>query len=60
MRNCRMGDVELGIDLGGILQKTKAVLLFSTNSQHLNDLDMGGALLFAALLGALHLMVSTN
>ncbi|GMH32432.1 hypothetical protein BSKO_00266 [Bryopsis sp. KO-2023] len=48
---------ELGIDLAGILKKTKAVITLKTSSQHLEDLDMGGALLFAALLGALHLMM---
>jgi hypothetical protein len=50
---------ELGIDIAGILCKTRAVLFHRLNSKHLEDLDMGGALLFVFLLGGLHLLVST-
>lgn len=49
---------ELGIDLAGILLKTRAVLLHRLKSKYLDDLDMGGALLFIAVLGGLHLLVS--
>eukprot|EP00877_Chromochloris_zofingiensis_P010383 jgi/Chrzof1/5599/Cz16g08200.t1 len=48
---------ELGIDVGSILTKTKAILLHQMKSQSLDDLDMGGALIFVLLLGGLHLLV---
>lgn len=48
---------ELGIDIGAILQKTKAILLHQMRSQHLEEVDMGGALLFLLLFSSLHLLV---
>ncbi|KAK9837785.1 hypothetical protein WJX74_005015 [Apatococcus lobatus] len=47
---------ELGIDVSGILQKSFAVLLGRTKSDDLEDLDLGGPLIFAALLAAVHLL----
>ena len=49
--------VELGIDVSGILQKSFAVLLGRTKSTDLEDLDLGGPLIYAALLAAVHLLV---
>ena len=49
---------ELGIDLGGILVKTRSVLFHRLNNRVLDELDMGGALVFVFALGALHLLVS--
>jgi len=48
---------ELGIDLGGILKKTRAILLYRLNNKVTDELDMGGALLFIFLLGGLHLLL---
>lgn len=48
---------ELGIDLGGILRKSRSILLLRHQSKHLDSLDLGGALLFVLLLGGLHLLV---
>mmetsp|Transcript_22231 Transcript_22231/g.56527 ORF Transcript_22231/g.56527 Transcript_22231/m.56527 type:complete len:244 (-) Transcript_22231:196-927(-) len=47
---------ELGIDLGGILAKTRAILLHRLNNHTIEDLDMGGALVFVFILGGLHLL----
>ena len=51
---------ELGIDLSGILVKTRSVLLHRLNNRVLDDLDMGGALVFVFVLGGLHLLVSSG
>ncbi|GAX80868.1 hypothetical protein CEUSTIGMA_g8303.t1 [Chlamydomonas eustigma] len=48
---------ELGIDLGGILVKTRSVLFHRLNNRLLDDLDMGGALVFVIVLGGLHLLM---
>ena len=48
---------ELGIDLQGILRRSLAVLSHRLGSPRLQDLDMGGPLLFAAILGSVHLLV---
>ena len=48
---------ELGIDLGGIFSKTRAILLHRLNNKATEELDMGGALVFVMLLGGLHLLV---
>ena len=48
---------ELGIDIGGILKRTRAVLLHQLNARVLEELDMGGALIFIFVLGGLHLLV---
>lgn len=48
---------ELGIDIPGIIKKSKAILFFQLKSPDLEDLDMGGPLLIAAALGAIHLIV---
>jgi len=47
---------ELGIDVAGILKKTRSVLLHRLNNKVLDDLDMGGALIFVFVLGGLHLL----
>jgi len=51
---------ELGIDLGGILVKTRSVLLHRLNNRVLDDLDMGGALVFVFVLAGLHLLVGLD
>lgn len=51
-------DAELGIDIPGILRKSLAIVKLDVGSAHLEDLDMGGPLLFSLLLGGLHLLVS--
>ena len=48
---------ELGIDIGGILKKTRAVLFHRTSNKVLEELDMGGALVFIATMAGLHLLV---
>lgn len=49
--------LELGIDIAGIMKKSKAMLMMQLNSVDLEDLDMGGPLLIAVALGAIHLVV---
>lgn len=48
---------ELGIDIGGILKKTRAILLHRISHKSLEDLDMGGALIYVFVLGGLHLLM---
>ena len=48
---------ELGIDVGLILRRTKAIVLHQMRSGALDELDMGGALIFLLLLAGLHLLV---
>ncbi|KAG2428412.1 hypothetical protein HXX76_011532 [Chlamydomonas incerta] len=48
---------ELGIDVGAIFLKTRAVLMCRFSSRYLDDLDMGGALLFVFLLAGLQLLM---
>ncbi|EFJ51663.1 hypothetical protein VOLCADRAFT_87333 [Volvox carteri f. nagariensis] len=48
---------ELGIDIGAIFLKTRAVLLWRFNSRYLDDLDMGGALIFVFVLAGLQLLM---
>lgn len=48
---------ELGIDLQGILRRSIAVLTHRLGSNVLLDLDLGGPLFFAAILGSVHLLV---
>ncbi|KAK9919010.1 hypothetical protein WJX75_008673 [Coccomyxa subellipsoidea] len=47
---------ELGIDLQGILRRSVAVLTHRLGSNVLLDLDLGGPLFFAAILGSVHLL----
>jgi hypothetical protein len=49
---------ELGIDLGGILRRTRGVLIGRLRGPDMEELDVGGPLLFSAILGASHLVVS--
>eukprot|EP00201_Polytomella_parva_P014488 CAMPEP_0175072870 /NCGR_PEP_ID=MMETSP0052_2-20121109/20184_1 /TAXON_ID=51329 ORGANISM="Polytomella parva, Strain SAG 63-3" /NCGR_SAMPLE_ID=MMETSP0052_2 /ASSEMBLY_ACC=CAM_ASM_000194 /LENGTH=128 /DNA_ID=CAMNT_0016340491 /DNA_START=38 /DNA_END=421 /DNA_ORIENTATION=+ len=48
---------ELGIDVSAIIKKVKAVLLLKLDSSTLEDLDLGGALIFVLVLGGLHLLM---
>ncbi|KAG2451027.1 hypothetical protein HYH02_004296 [Chlamydomonas schloesseri] len=48
---------ELGIDVGAIFLKTRAVLLWRFSSRYLDDLDMGGALIFVFVLAGLQLLM---
>jgi hypothetical protein len=59
---CNLGELcaELGIDVSAILLKTRAIVFYRMQSRHLEDLDMGGALIFVCLLGGLHLLVCAN
>lgn len=47
---------ELGIDIGAILRKSKSVLMGKVGADSLSDVDMGGPLIFATCLAALHLL----
>lgn len=47
---------ELGIDLGGILRRTRGVLIGRLRGPDMEELDVGGPLLFSAVLGASHLV----
>lgn len=53
----RRGPAELGIDIGAILVKARSLLFFRMNNRHLEDLDMGGALVLIFSLAGLHLLV---
>ncbi len=48
---------ELGIDLGGIWKRTRGVLTFQMGAPEMQELDVGGPLLFSAVLGLSHLLV---
>ena len=48
---------ELGIDLPSILRKSAAVLTCRPRAAGAEAPDLGGPLLFAAALGAVHLLV---
>jgi len=47
---------ELGIDLGGIWKRTRGVLAFRMGAPEMQDLDVGGPLLFSTILGISHLL----
>ena len=47
---------ELGIDVSGILRRSKCVLVGRVGADSLKEVDMGGPLIFAASLAALHLL----
>ena len=47
---------ELGIDIPAILRRTFGILTFRLGSQDAENLDLGGPLIFMALLGAAHLL----
>lgn len=42
------------------MKKTRSVLLHRLDNRVLDDLDMGGALVFVFVLGGLHLLVSVG
>ncbi|PSC76290.1 integral membrane Yip1-family isoform B [Micractinium conductrix] len=48
---------ELGIDIPSILRRTRSVLTFQLSGHDMEHLDMGGPLIFMALLGFAHLLV---
>lgn len=48
---------ELGIDISGILKKSKGILAGRFSSADIEELDMGGPLVFAALLACAHVLV---
>ena len=52
-----MRRAELGIDLGGIWKRTRGVLTFQMGAPEMQELDVGGPLLFSAILGMSHLLV---
>lgn len=51
---------ELGVDIPKILRKTQYVLTYRLSKHDLDDLDLGGPLVFVAILGAAHLLVRTH
>lgn len=50
---------ELGIDIPAILSRTRSVLTFRLSGHDMDHLDLGGPLIFMALLGVAHLLVGT-
>ena len=48
---------ELGIDIPAILSRTRSILTFRLGGHDMDTLDLGGPLIFMALLGAAHLLV---
>ncbi|KAL4441443.1 hypothetical protein ABPG77_001947 [Micractinium sp. CCAP 211/92] len=48
---------ELGIDIPSILSRTRSIMTFRLAGHDMDHLDMGGPLIFMALLGAAHLLV---
>ena len=48
---------ELGIDLSGIMKRSRAVLINRFKAGDVDSLDLGGPLLFATALAAVHLLV---
>ncbi len=54
-----MRRAELGVDLGGIWKRTRGVLTFQMGAPEMQELDVGGPLLFAGILGLSHLLVRT-
>ena len=50
---------ELGIDLTGIMKRSRAVFTNRFKAGDIDSLDLGGPLLFAAALAAVHLLVSS-
>lgn len=48
---------ELGIDIPAILSRTRSILTFRLAGHDMDHLDMGGPLIFMALLGFAHLLV---
>lgn len=49
---------ELGIDIPKILRKTSYILTYRLGKHDLLDLDLGGPLVFVAVLGAAHLLTA--
>ncbi|PRW51047.1 YIPF5-like protein [Chlorella sorokiniana] len=48
---------ELGIDIPAILSRTRSILTFRLAGHDMANLDMGGPLIFMAMLGFAHLLV---
>lgn len=48
---------ELGIDISGILRRSSCIATNRTWSLNLEELDMGGPLIFVLLLACIHLLV---
>ncbi|RMZ52556.1 hypothetical protein APUTEX25_003699, partial [Auxenochlorella protothecoides] len=48
---------ELGIDIPAIINRTAAILTMRLSKESLESLDLGGPLIFMALLGFAHLLV---
>lgn len=49
---------ELGIDIPAILRRSRGILLNRLGANEMQELDMGGPLCFALLLGGAHLLAS--
>lgn len=50
-------NAELGIDISGILSRSSCIATNRTRSLNLEELDMGGPLIFVLLLACIHLLV---
>ena len=48
---------ELGIDVPGILKRSRAVLTNRFKAGDVDSMDLGGPLVFATMLAAVHLLV---
>lgn len=48
---------ELGIDIPAILSRTRSILTLRLSGHDMDHLDLGGPLIFMAMLGAAHLLV---
>ena len=51
---------ELGIDITGILKRSTCIASSRTRNLDLEELDMGGPLIFVLLLACIHLLVSVT
>ena len=48
---------ELGIDIPAIISRTKSILTFRLSGRDVDSLDLGGPLVYMAILGIAHLLV---
>lgn len=48
---------ELGIDIPAIISRTRSILLLRLAGHDMDSLDLGGPLIFMAILGLSHLLV---
>ena len=51
---------ELGIDIPAIISRTRSILLLRLAGHDMDNLDLGGPLIFMAILGLSHLLVGAD